>query len=170
MSSDELSKKVSDLAKDLDKQFMELGKTLRDVKDTDSELFRQMAADTGIGLRKAYYLVKVFEAFDKLHVQPKRLRQIGWTKLMILSAHVTKQNYRDLLDLAEKMTARNLQLHLKGEDTEDNNHAVLMYFTPEQYGVLRDVLVEHGATQQGRGLLDKEAALMRLVERSTRPH
>ena len=169
---DELYDQVISLSKDLDAQFLELGVLLRDLQETDSDAFRLTAQNSGIGLRKAYYLVNIHRAFGKLKVPAARLRAIGWTKLNVISSYVTKQNVKELLKLAEENTVRNLERRLKGDEPENNAHAVLMYFSPDDYEKLASKLVEHGAVRQGRGLQNKEQALRpsgRCAPRRTRP-
>lgn len=161
---EDLSKEVVVLSKNLDVEFLRLGKLLRDIQEADPSLFRKTAQNSSIGLRKAYYLVNIHNAFEKLKVPPSRLREIGWTKLNIISKHVTKKNVRELLKLAEENTARNLEILMRGDEPENNAHAVLMYFSPDDYKKLSDRLVEFGAVRQGRGLLDKEKALIRLID------
>ena len=159
----ELYGQVMLLSKDLDNQFLELGALLSELQETDTDTFRLTAKNSGIGLRKAYYLVNVYRAFSQLKVPASRIRAIGWTKLNVVSSLVNEHNLEELLKLCEENTVRNLELKLKGAEPEDNAHAVLMYFSPQDYQVLADRLVEFGAVRKGRGLVNKEKALLALV-------
>jgi hypothetical protein len=163
VDQDGLQTQVLGLSKEMNNKFLELGRLLRQLQDTDPDQFRLTAMNT-VGLRKAYYLMNVVDAFDKLKVPEALLRKIGWTKLIIIAKHVTKKNVRQLVKLADQNTAKNLEKLMKGEEAETNSHAVLMYFTPEQYEKLAAKLIEHGAVRQGRGLINKEKALIAFVE------
>jgi hypothetical protein len=40
-----------------------------------------------------------------------------------------------------------------------------MYFSPKQYDELEDVLVKHGGVRRGRGVENKEEAMLKVVRR-----
>ena len=92
MSSD---KKRSTLAKDFDESFLELGRTLRQIQEIGGVVdFRKVCDAAGIGTRKAYYLASITKQIEGLHIPTKRLRAIGWTKLMTIHPHLTKATGR----------------------------------------------------------------------------
>jgi hypothetical protein len=68
-----------------------------------------------------------------------------------------------LLTLAEGSTAENLKRQMRGEKSLGDAHCVLMYFTPKQYPELEEALLHHGGVKSGRGILNKEEALLRIV-------
>jgi hypothetical protein len=162
--TDELYANAITLAKEFDDNFLELASVLRRLQENDPEKFKDFVKASGMGLRKAYYLVQVDKVFKPFHVPKKRLRELGWTKLMVLSKHVKKTNYLELLDFAEKHTVKELEAYVKGGKVEDNAHSVLMYFNDQDYDELVDALVAHGAVRQGRGLVNKEQALISLIK------
>lgn len=52
---------------------------------------------------------------------------------------------------------------MRGEKPLGNAHCVLLYFSPKDYAELEDALVKHGGVRSGRGIQNKEEALIRLV-------
>ena len=55
---------------------------------------------------------------------------------------------------------------MKGEQPLANAHCVLMYMTPEQYTRFEEALLANGGERSGRGILHKEEAVMRLIEKA----
>ena len=157
--------KALTLSVNVEGNFFELARYLRQLLDRDPELFKKLVDKSEIGTRKAYYLANIARTFDSLRVNRARLKRIGWTKLQIIGATITPDNAEEMLGLAEINTASKLKAIVRGETPIANAHCVLMYFTPEQYEILQDVLVRHGATIHRRGMNEKEAALIRALER-----
>ena len=165
-SNDELYGQAKELSTNVDDNFLELGKALRQLQDRDPEMFRQLyESNSDLGRRKAYYLVAVSRTFDPLPISRLRLKKIGWTKLEILSHHITKDNAQELLQLAEESTAKQLGTLMKGEKPINNARCVLMYFTPKEYKVLEEALVNNGGQRSGRGFLNKEKALIAALKK-----
>jgi len=162
---DDVYAKALKLSVNVESNFFELARSLRQLLDRDPDLFKAVVDKSELGMRKAYYLVTIAKQFDGIRVKRERLQRVGWTKLMIIGARVSQGNVEELLALAEANTADKLKKLLNGEKPVDNAHCVLMYFSPEQYKVLQEVLVRHGATAHRRGMNDKEAALIRALER-----
>ena len=165
LSTEDLFDKALHMAGNVEDNFLELGKALRQLQDRDLELFQKIVAKGSLRRRKAYYLVEVSRIFDPLPVPRSRLRQIGWTKLQLIGKHVTPDNLDDLLSLAEEVNAKELERHMRGEKPLGNARCVLMYFTPKQYTELEEVLVAHGGTKSRRGILNKEEALLRVIKK-----
>jgi hypothetical protein len=165
LSTDALYEKSLDLAKDVDDNFLDLARSLRQLLDRDPDLFRRVMDRTGLGSRKAYYLVNIDKWFGGLPVGKARLKNIGWTKLQIIGPQVTPHNLDEMLELAENNTAAQLKSLMKGETPLNNAHCVLMYFSPKQYDELETVLLANGGTKQGRGILGKEEALLKALKK-----
>ena len=162
--ADDLYKKAVSLSDEFDLHFMELAKTLRTLQEVDMGQFRDCIMNTGIGLRKAYYLVDIDKTFETLKIAPSRLRKIGWTKLMLIAKQINKQNAKQLLQWAEDNTAVALKRLLKGEKVEDNSHCVMLYFSPKQFEEFAKVLAAHGGEVSGRSIANKEEALMNVIK------
>ena len=165
LSNKDLYEKALDLSKDFDDNFLDLAKALRQLLDRDPEKFRDVWMTSNIGRRKAYYLIEVSRVFDPLPAPKSRLKKIGWTKLQIIGKHVTKDNVAAMLDLAEQHTAKELESLMRGEKLSNTAHCVLMYFSPKQYELLERVLLKNGGQRSGRGILDKEAALITALKK-----
>jgi len=163
-NSPDLYHQVVGLAKAVDKNFIELGKTLRELQDTDPEKFRLALNHSGLKQRKAYYLVTIDRVFSKIPVPKDRLRRIGWTKLKILTRFIDKQNYAELLKKAEQYTAKDLEQVLQGNEPVENKRAVLCYFEPKEYAQFEKALLMFKGQKAGKGIVNKEEAIMNMVK------
>ena len=122
-------------------------------------------AKAGLGVRKAYYLIDVSRAFDPLKVDRARLKAVGWTKLATIAKKVTQETVEELVALAEQSNVKELERMARGDRSLGNSRCVMMYFSPKEYKELEEALVLHGArsSRGGRGLADKEKALLKIV-------
>ena len=154
-----------ELAKSFDDNFVELGARLRLLHDGDMDSYNDLLKASNIDRRKAYYLIGIDKTFGPLKISKKKLTALGWTKLMTIQPYVNKSNVAQLLEQAENNTVAKLKKIVKGEEPSDNTHAVLMYFSPEQYDVLQSVLLANGAEKAPRGLVNKEQARMTMIEK-----
>ncbi len=150
----------------MEDNFLELGRSLRQLLDRKPGLFHQIVKKGKLGRRKAYYLIEVSRTYEPLSIPRARLRKLGWTKLQLIGKHITPGNQEELLQLAESMSSKMLERQMKGEKPLDNAHCVLMYFTPKQYAEFKHALVINGAMRSGRGLVDKEKALINALRKS----
>jgi hypothetical protein len=114
-STEALYEKALELFARVPDNFFDLGRVLRQLQDRDPDLFQKFVAKTGIGRRKAYYLVEISRTFDPLQVSRARLHDLGWTKVQLLGKHVTKDNVEELLKLAENTSANELERVLSGK-------------------------------------------------------
>ena len=62
-----------------------------------------------------------------------------------------------------ELAAKELERRMRGEKPLGNAHCVLMYFSPKGYAELEDALVKHGGVHSGRGIQNKEEAVLRMV-------
>lgn len=153
-----LKMKIAALEARIEERFLELARALRALQESDPAAFAQVVATSAIGRRRAYYLVSVSRAFDGLPVADERLEQIGWTKLAILAPHVGAANVGELLDLADRHTAFELQ-GFADDLPRQEEHCVLLRMTTPDYAFYLEVMTAFGAKRRGRGLADKETAL-----------
>ena len=168
----ELYEKALHQSTHVDQTFLELGTSLRRLYDRDRDLYHKVVDKSGLGSRKAYYLLDISRKFEKLPGIPKsRLRAVGWTKLQVISKQLTAQNADELLTMAENNPVRDLEALMRGEKPKgENAKCVLMYFTPEQYEVYAESLLKKGAYRSGRGILNKEEALIKILEEYAQDH
>lgn len=143
--------------------FLLAARRLREIQDKKPEAFAAVAQYLGVRLRKAYYLAQIDRTFDTLGVSGNRLAAIGWSKVRLLCDYITPENAEDLLGLAEISTVRELKLFLKQQLPVPGTRAVLLYLEPAQYDLFEKVLLAHGAIKVGRGLIDKEPALIQAL-------
>ena len=167
VSTEDLYEKALDLStQSLAENFLELGKSLRQLLERDPDLFKKVVDKTDLGTRKAYYLVNISEWFEGMPVPRKRLLAAGWTKLQVIGRHVTKANVDELLTLAETNNVKQLEALMKGEAPKTNAACFLAYFEPKDYKVLEDAMVQYGGGKRsGRGIENKEEALMKIIRR-----
>src|SRR5208337_1929726 len=166
MSIEDLYDRVLALSDDVEDNFLELGRSLRQLQDRDPDLFQQVAKKASLGRRKAYYLVEVSRKFDKAPVPRSRLRKIGWTKLQLIGKHVTPHNLDNLLQLAESINSKELERQMRGEKPLGNARCVVMYFSPKHYAEFEEALLKNGAKRSGRGMVDKEKALINALRKA----
>lgn len=103
------------------------------MKQIDAEQDRLCVENSWISRRKAYYLLRLSETFEKLKVPDKRLQAIGWTKLRVTEPHITETILKHLIKLAETSTTRDLMEIMAGDYRETKPHCMLMYFSADQY-------------------------------------
>jgi hypothetical protein len=169
LSTDDIYAKALDMSTNLEDNFLDLGRYLRQLQDREPDLFQKIVDKSDLGKRKAYYLIEISRTFDPLPISRTRLKKLGWTKLQLIGKYVTKDNVTELVELAETTSAKMLERQLRGETPMKNAHCVLMYFTPKQYEELETALVANGATRstgKSRGIQNKEAALMNVIRKA----
>lgn len=166
----QIAARIEQLAKEPADTFLDLAKALRqlhdlamDLKKTGkpNDLFESTLAKAKIGLRKAHYLVEIDRTFSPLKIPKKLLLKLGWTKLALLSRHVTPDNWQSLLGFAEDVNVYELKAELQGDVLP--SHVVTLRFTEEQFDTFASNLLINGAYLVGAGgLANKEVALMRV--------
>jgi hypothetical protein len=146
---------------------MDVARHLRQVLERRPDEFLTVAKQLGIAKRKAYYYAEIDRAFTHLKVDSRRLNRIGWTKLRLVSPHINTRNCERLLKLAEQNSTYGLARLMNNDEVDAGSkvHTVLLYLSPEQYEVFRDVLEAHGAKAAGSGLSEKEQALTKALRK-----
>lgn len=157
---------IESLNGQFDDNFLELARALRDLNEIDPNAFVDIVKKYKIGRRKAYYLVEIDKAFRGLKVNTTRLRNVGWTKLQLIAPHVTQSNVLEMLKLAETNKVKDLADLVNGKQPTNNDHAITLYFSAEDYAMFQDALVAHGGQRSGRGIINKEEALMDLIKKA----
>jgi len=167
-STEDIFNRAKTLAKDADDNFLDLARTLRQLKNRDLKLYQDLIKKTALGSRKAYYMIEVLDTYEPLPVPRARMRKLGWTKCQIMGKYITRDNWEELFALAENTPAKVLEKTLKDGKAKppEDTHCVLMYLSPAQYKLFEDTLLENGATRSGRGLIDKEEALTHAMKKA----
>jgi len=163
--ADDLYEKVVALAPDIQEKFLELGVLLDRLMDADRELYWKAVDKTDLGKRKAYYLITIAKAFRNLKISKPRLRAIGWTRLQVIARVVNESNAEELVALAEQHKVKDLEAIIKGEEPQPDSRVAILYFTPDDYDLFEGVLLKHGASKHGRGLVGKEQALIKALKK-----
>jgi hypothetical protein len=170
IKSAELMKKALSLASHSKGSFVELAESIQALHKENPDQIKRFIEQSGLGRSKAYYLLKIHNQFAQSGQPSSRLNNIGWTKLQIIAKEKkpTRSNADRLLTLAEKNTAHKLKLLMRGEKPKRKTHAVLMYFSPQQYRQFEVAVLAHGArsSRHGRGLVNKEQALIKIIKQS----
>jgi hypothetical protein len=144
----------------LEDEFLELGSLLRQLQQTSPKDFKKLASLPELGRRKAYYLVSIDKAFSDKGVPAERLRKIGWTKLAALAPHITDENLEDALLFAELHKVKNIEAVVHGQEPIFGGRTVQLIFTAEQFAFFSAAIMAHGAIENGKGVIGKEAALI----------
>ena len=146
------------------KDFLYIARRLREIQDGAPGSFAIIAKYNGIGLRKAYALAQIDRCFEALNIDPKQLRRVGWSKLRTLCPHITIENCKKLLSLAETVSAQELAAALREAEFPKSPRCVILYLSSSQYELFQTALIAHGAKKSGRGLADKEIALTKVLK------
>ena len=143
--TDALYDKALELSDKVPANFLELGEALAQLYDLDRDLFRQLAAKSNMGLRRAYHLIEVSRTVEALAIPRDQLGKIGWPKLQLIFKHLTPNTLDALLRLAEESMVKDLKHHLRGWKRPGGNaHCMLRYFSPKSYEQLEGALVSNG--------------------------
>ena len=175
-SSAALIKKIQRLAARADDGSLELAEALYDAralpKTTRSgpPSFADLVEITRLSRRTVHYLIAIWERFEGLNIPPDRLARVGWTKLAVIAGLCEPGEELKALDVAETHTIKELPAVLKGTPMKAKARTILFRLTPKQHTQFELVLLAHGAEhpKKGRGLVRKEAALMRALSQIAR--
>ncbi len=163
-ASKKLLKRAYKLAEDVDNNLLELSIVLWELQENNIYDVKEFHEQSGLGRRKTYYLIDIGKAFYNLPVDHDRLKAIGWTKLKSIAPHVTAENYKEKLQLAEQYKASDLDKVLRGEEITKEEKVLLFRFSPQEKKRLEKLLLKYGASKTNNGLINKEQALMKIVE------
>lgn len=162
-SKNELAEIAADLKQ---RRFLRAAKFFRTLQDTEPSEVGEVAQLIVVSRRQAFYLAKVHRVFSELGVSSERLEAIGWTKLKILARRINASNCELLLDMAETCTARQIKFFVRDKLPVPGERCVTLYFTPNQHAVFETAVLAHGGAKSGKGLMGKEAALIKALEKS----
>jgi len=162
----EIYKQSQELAQLSKQDLVGAGELLRQIRDEFPKFFDAAVSISGIGKRKAYYLLQIQTQFGDFNIPAARLNAIGWTKLQMIGPHVTEENCELLLQMAEHYKAHQVKAILKGEKPLLKGRCVLLYFTQEQYKIFSAAVVASGAIKKRSGIIGTEAALIAALSKS----
>jgi hypothetical protein len=159
-------RKAQGLAKCPNPTPIDLAEALWQAEQEEPGSLKAICEDTGLGTRKAYYLLEIWERFSGLNIQKRLLVDVGWTKLALMAKHSAPGMEPTWLDLAQRHTVKELEAMLKeGPHEKLKAHSTLLRLSPSQYKVFATVLPKFGAKppRRGKGLMNKEQALTRAL-------
>jgi hypothetical protein len=176
MDAESLFQDALALAEHPDANFVKLGQRLVELRGRSPDRFQDFIKQSRLSRRKAYYLVTITEQLDELEkrgakLDEAQLRRIGWTKLQVIASDLTPGNVAKQLRMAEQHTIRELAIRMRGDKPAPKEHAILLRFTPEQYQVFEEAILQNGGQRRptGRGLLNKEEAIIKIMQQSDSP-
>jgi hypothetical protein len=163
--------KVVTLAARRTDNFWDLGNALLMLRDTSRYTgdFKRTVKNAELNLRQAYYLCEIVDQLRPFARYKERFEAIGWTKTQVIARGLNKQNLKERLALAEAKgnSTRKLPALMKGETPSSDTRRVVLYLTKKQYGVFERAVVQNGGSIAPRkNLVDKELALMALIEKA----
>jgi hypothetical protein len=154
------------------KNFYDFACALWAAHNEDRTFLHEVERIAGIKRRALFYLSNVGRLLSEYRIDEAQAERIGWTKLQIVA--------RDTARLPQKLNQRamraNLQLALRtpshallealerqGASSEGPTRSILLRLPAEQYADVEAALIACGAKRRGKGLVDKEEALVRLA-------
>jgi hypothetical protein len=168
-----LKRKVLQLAKGGTKNFFDLARSLATLHEMNPGLLKTVEDSSTLSRRTLYYLVDVGRVLRRYQIDKTQAERIGWTKLQILARYLEKNDVpaEELAGLLTKTEKRvhELPLILAGKARKARPRTVLLRLSPSDYKIFAEALVKHGAIKKGRGLLNQEKALMKLVRAALEP-
>jgi hypothetical protein len=151
--------------------WVELCQLLAAVVDQDPRLREQFEQQAGMDNRTVYYFLKFGRQLRRLNLPQEQLTKVGWTKFEAISPRLTRTNANRLLALAEEKTVPELKAELRGAGYKQKPRRMILTFDPLAYVKIERALLMHGARRsrggRGKGLENKEAALLKLIEKAT---
>lgn len=160
-------RKAEELATRANAAPIELAEAIWVAEQQEPGSLKRIVDNTGLGLRKAYYLLGIWERFANQNISREVLVDVGWTKLSIIAKHPNEGIDEGWVDHGQRYTAKELEAFLLqgGPQDKPKAHSILLRLTPSQYKVFAAVLPKYGAKppKRGKGLVNKEQALTRAL-------
>jgi hypothetical protein len=165
----QVKKRIRALAAQQEEKFLDLGVQLIKLNAAASGAqLKTIVNREGLGSRKAYYLINIAEKVRPHMRYRVRLQRLGWTKCQMLAAQLPGADFLKLLEFAEAHTAKELETYIRRETPSGRTRCVLLYFTENQYRQYEKAALQFGARKRGRGLVDKEVAIVRISRTALR--
>jgi hypothetical protein len=150
------------LAQNFEENFLILGCNLRELRAASKSEFYETIQIAGISYRKACFLIAIDQKFSANGNEKQRLTKIGWTKLSTIEPHITKDNYDNLLAIAEISTVIDLKIYLKDGHPSAPKRSVAFILDATQYSILEKALLLFGGILTPRGVANREHALVEM--------
>ena len=92
--------KAIELAERINVAPIDLAEALWKAEQRNPGCLQEIIADTGLGRRKAYYLLSIWDRFAQLGFPRGLLAEVGWTKLAIVAKYAGPGAEAGWLDLS----------------------------------------------------------------------
>jgi len=167
-----LKQQVLALAVKPTKSFHAFARALCAAHDEDRAFLHEVERVAGIKRRALFYLLNVGKLLDAYDVSEEHAERIGWTKLQIIARYaanrprkLSQRAMKAKLEIAAQTSAHVLPAALEAQDAQSHGslRSILLRIPDEQYADVEAALIACGAERKGRGLIGKEAALVRLA-------
>jgi hypothetical protein len=143
---------------------LSVAKQLREIQDANPERFAPIAKLLKIDRLDAHFIARLDRVFRDLNINDDRMMALGWPKLMTLCDYISSDNRKQLLEIANKTPAKDLEEILKQQRV--GTKPMDLYLTDEQYGVLEKAILAYDGVRSKRyrdRLSGKEEALVRAL-------
>lgn len=144
--------------------FLSVAKHLRQHEDEDPAAFDVIVKLLGVDRVDADFMVRIDRTFRGLRVDANHMAVLGWPKLIVLIDYISLGNHQQLLELADKKTAKELASILRQRPF--GTRRMVLHLTQEQYDVLEEAILAHGGVRSERDpgeLSGKEEALVKAL-------
>lgn len=141
--------------------FLSVAKHFRQLEDENPRVFDVIVKLLEVDRDDANFMARIDRTFRGLGVNDNHMAALGWPKLIVLIDHISSGNPQQLLELADKKTAKELAAIL-GQHPSRTRRMVLR-LTPDQYHVLEEAILAHGGVRSERELSGKEEALVKAL-------
>jgi len=159
-------RKATRLAREPSLDFFDLAVRLSELHDGGRTALKKMESSTGLPRRRMYYLVEVGDLIRKYAIPKAQADEVGWTKLQIVARHLKKSHppsgLNELLEIASANKALALRRLLQGKN-DAGTKAVQFELNAKARANLDKALLAFGAKPAGRGLIKRDAALLRII-------
>jgi hypothetical protein len=142
---------------------IKLAAVLHHMQQHEPELFKAFIENSGVSRRKVFYLGEVGKCLAPLGLPSSRLEAIGWSKIQVIAKHLTPRNAEKFLRLAEQNTTHSLAAQMRDGNPMPDARCVMLRLSPQNYRKFEDAVLQNGGSKVGRGLRDKEKALMKII-------
>jgi hypothetical protein len=152
MPSEVLRKVILDLRNGLERGYLKLSKLLSEVRHKQlyvkwgfATFADYLDKELGFHERKAEHLIKIWDKVKGFNLDEERIKKIGWTKMRQVVPLLTEKNSKDLINKAEKLSARDLDEKIKSLRAVEKTPSQIILKLPledSQYRIVTDSIEE----------------------------
>ena len=124
----------------------------------------------GMKIRKAMYLMKIYNDLVASEVAWEKVAKLGWTKLRIISGELTNDNVDDWVKRATAMTTLQLQEYIKGlhsgeikEGDPEETPSTITTMTFKVHADQKETILEAVETAKGAAETEFDAVALEMI-------